>query len=59
MKINGQTFVSIALVVAVLVSAFALVSVRQLNRMAFYDVLKLERQRDDLRPGVASSTAVA
>ncbi len=48
MRFNGQIIVSMALVVAVLASAFALVSVRQLNRMAFYDVLKLERQRDDL-----------
>lgn len=48
MKVNGQVVVSIALTVAVLASAFALVSVRQLNRMAFYEVLKLERQRDDL-----------
>ena len=48
MTISRQMVVSSALVVAVLASAFALVSVRQLNRMAFYEVLKLERQRDDL-----------
>ncbi len=32
----------------VLASAMALVSVRQLNRLAYYEVQKLERQRDDL-----------
>lgn len=48
MKISGQVIMSVTLAVAVLASAFSLVSVRQLNRMAFYDVLKLERQRDDL-----------
>lgn len=48
MKVNGPVIMGIALTVAVLASAFALVSVRQLNRMAFYDVLKLERQRDEL-----------
>lgn len=48
MNISRQTVVTFTLAVAVLVSAFALVSVRQLNRMAFYDVRQLERQRDDL-----------
>ena len=48
MKFNGRFVVSLILTVAVLASAFALVSVRQLNRLAFYEVLKLEYQRDDL-----------
>ncbi len=48
MKIPSQMIVSIGLVIAVLVSALALVSVRQLNRVAFYESQKLESQRDDL-----------
>jgi cell division protein FtsL len=48
MKVNAQVVLSAALVVAVVASALTLVSVRQLNRLAFYEVQKLERQRDDL-----------
>jgi cell division protein FtsL len=48
MKVNAQLVLSAALVVAVVASALTLVSVRQLNRLAFYEVQKLERQRDDL-----------
>jgi len=47
-KLKRQTVIFTMLAVAVVVSALALVSVRQLNRLAFYDLLKLERQRDDL-----------
>jgi cell division protein FtsL len=48
MKINSQTLFSTALVITVVISALALVSVRQLNRVAFYDSQKLALQRDDL-----------
>lgn len=48
MKLNRQTVVFAVLVIAVVVSALSLVSVRQMNRLAFYDLLKLEGQRDDL-----------
>jgi len=48
MNMNRQLLISVVLALAVLASAFALVSVRQLNRLAFYDVLKLEQKRDDL-----------
>ena len=48
MKLNSQLVMTVVLAVMVLVSAMALVSVRQLNRLAFYEVQKLERQRDDL-----------
>ena len=48
MKIHSQMIISIVLIIAVLVSALALVSVRQLNRVAFYESQKLESQRDDL-----------
>jgi cell division protein FtsL len=36
------------LLVTVLASAMVLVSVRQINRLSFYELQKLERQRDDL-----------
>lgn len=48
MKVNSQTMFSAALVIAVVISALALVSVRQLNRVAFYESQKLQIQRDDL-----------
>ena len=48
MKLNAQSIVALVLIIAVLCSAIALVSVRQMNRLAFYQVQKLERQRDDL-----------
>jgi len=48
MKLKRQTVIFSALAIAAVVSALALVSVRQLNRLAFYDLLKLEGQRDDL-----------
>ncbi len=48
MKMNAQIWISGVLALAVLASAFALVSVRQLNRLAFYELQKMERQRDDL-----------
>jgi len=49
MKMPGtQVILSTLLVLAVVASALSLVTVRQINRMAFYDLLKLERQRDDL-----------
>jgi cell division protein FtsL len=47
-KINSQAVLSISLLLVVVGSALTLVSVRQLNRLAFYDLLKLERERDDL-----------
>lgn len=47
-KINPQFALTISLVLIVVISALTLVSVRQLNRLAFYDLLKLERERDDL-----------
>lgn len=47
-KINSQAVLSISLLLVVVASALTLVSVRQLNRLAFYDLLKLERERDDL-----------
>ena len=47
-KINSQGVLSISLLLVVVVSALTLVSARQLNRLAFYDLLKLERERDDL-----------
>ena len=48
MKISSQTLFSTALVITVVISALALVSVRQLNRVAFYESQKLALQRDDL-----------
>ena len=48
MKLNTQSLLTLVLIVAVLASAIVLVSVRQMNRLAFYQVQKLERQRDDL-----------
>ena len=48
MKLHAQLLIGLVLIVMVLASAMALVSVRQLNRLAFYEVQKLERQRDDL-----------
>ena len=48
MKLDSQALIALLLVALVVASAMALVTVRQLNRMAFYDVQKLERQRDDL-----------
>ena len=48
MKLNSQLMLSMTLLLAVVVSALALVSVRQLNRLAFYEVQTLENQRDDL-----------
>jgi cell division protein FtsL len=47
-KPGTQALISITLVLVVVFSALTLVSVRQLNRLAFYDLLKLERQRDHL-----------
>jgi cell division protein FtsL len=47
-KPGSQVILSFTLVLIVVFSAMALVSVRQLNRLAFYDLLKLERQRDYL-----------
>jgi cell division protein FtsL len=47
-KPGTQAVLSITLILVVVFSAMALVSVRQLNRLAFYDLLKLERQRDHL-----------
>ena len=47
-KPGTQLVVSISLILLVVFSAMTLVSVRQLNRLAFYDLLKLERQRDSL-----------
>jgi len=47
-KINSQMLLTMALVLAVMASAMTLVSVRQQNRLAFYELLKLERERDDL-----------
>lgn len=48
MRLNSKQILSVGLVVAVVVSALALVSVRQLNRVKFYEVRKLEHQRDEL-----------
>ena len=48
MKLKAQSIMTVILIIAVLCSAIALVSVRQMNRLAFYQVQKLERQRDDL-----------
>lgn len=48
MKINAQMLLTLTLVLIVVITAMGLVSVRQLNRLAFYDVQKLQRQRDDL-----------
>ena len=48
MKARSQIILSGVLVIAVVISALALVSVRQLNRVAFYESQKLEIQRDDL-----------
>ena len=48
MKINASQVISLMLVIAVIASAMALVSVRQYNRLSFYKLLKIERQRDDL-----------
>lgn len=48
MKLNAGLLMTAVLIMMVLASALALVSVRQLNRLAFYEVQKLERQRDDL-----------
>jgi len=47
-KISSQAVLSIVLVLIVVGSALTLVSVRQLNRLAFYDLQKLERERDGL-----------
>jgi len=47
-KLNSQMVLTVSLVLIVVASAMTLVSVRQLNRLAFYDLLKLERERDDL-----------
>jgi len=47
-KVKAQMVLSLSLVLVVVASAMTLVSVRQLNRLAFYDLLKLERERDDL-----------
>ena len=47
-KPGTQALISITLVLVVVFSALTLVSVRQINRLAFYDLLKLERQRDHL-----------
>jgi len=47
-RISKQMLVSMVLVSAVVATALTVVSVRQLNRLAFYDLLKLERERDAL-----------
>ncbi len=47
-KPGSQVVLSFTLALVVGFSAMALVSVRQLNRLVFYDLLKLERQRDYL-----------
>ncbi len=48
MRWNTQSMVCAALIVSVVASALALVSVRQFNRLSFYTAQKLERERDDL-----------
>ncbi|MCP4011184.1 MAG: cell division protein FtsL [Proteobacteria bacterium] len=47
-KISSQAVFCAVLVLIVVGSALTLVSVRQLNRLAFYDLQKLERERDGL-----------
>ncbi len=47
-KISSQAVFCVVLVLILVGSALTLVSVRQLNRLAFYDLQKLERERDGL-----------
>ncbi len=47
-KISSQAVFCVVLSLIVVGSALTLVSVRQLNRLAFYDLQKLERERDGL-----------
>lgn len=48
MKIQRSLLIFLVLITMVMASAVALVTVRQMNRLAYYKVQKLERQRDDL-----------
>ncbi|MEE9447946.1 MAG: cell division protein FtsL [Arenicellales bacterium] len=48
MRLNKQSMMSLVLIVSVVATALTLVSVRQWNRMAFYEARQLKLERDDL-----------
>lgn len=48
MNNSMQTWLMLALIVALLISALSIVTVRQLNRVGVYQSEKLQAQRDNL-----------